>query len=193
MIKAGREDEAVMQISIPGRFRHLVIKVPRDAAIEVQMDSFLIDGRLFVKNVKSVGIYAFTPFIELSNVADFELSTGGAYPGMRASNKVTLSNIQWGNEPVMINGKPRPRRYSVATNSASVELSIPVAIKANINYFTSNGQVFSNLGAVAAISSDENSKSFEQYFAKRDWLKTIPLNGGGININITTNYINKKQ
>src|SRR6202012_1060762 len=95
-------------------------------------------------------------------------------------------------QPVIVNGKPVKRVYSVGTNSAKIDLAIPDSLNANINFFSNSGQVYSNLNFKAMPSSPKDIKTYAHDFNVQPGLKTIALNNGGsnININLSTNYGN---
>jgi len=200
------DDSMAIRIFIaPNNAGPVHIKVPKNAVIRVTMMTYLKGIKLVVKDVNSVQVNAAVPLIELDGISDFSLSTGEGAAGKRVGDKVILSNIKWSDQPVTINGKARPRDYVVVSNSASIELAVPVNIKGDIHFSSRNGQVFSNLGISPVIASQQDVtifeqylpvKIFEQYAPHETQLKTIPLNGGGININVLTNYGNiylKKQ
>jgi hypothetical protein len=194
-IKAGNinptmtEDNHSIRIVIPpGDYKHLVIKVPKKGIIVVKMATFFNDGKLTVKNINSISIIAIVPSIEVSNVSDFRFSTGGDSPNRRFSDKIILSDINWTDEPIIINGVSQPREHMIGSNSASIELNLSDSIKSNIVFLSRNGQIFSNLGVNSNAPSLQDKASFENNFGKNENVKSISLNGGGKRINIFTIY-----
>jgi hypothetical protein len=85
-----KDDSASLSITIPqGSYRYLSIKVPQTAMLRVEMFNYLVDGRLIVKNVNLIRVWGIVPFIKISEVSAFDLTTGGGW------GEPKLDNIGW--------------------------------------------------------------------------------------------------
>lgn len=156
------------------------IKVPKNPVLYVQPQFFGREGKLAIKNINNeVQIGGWMPVIELSHIKGFLLSTGGAHPGRRLADKIIITDVQWSNEPVRLSDFVRPRDYTIGANNASIYLSIPDSLKANVVFRSKFGQVFSDLGVASVPVTNELLKPYEDPFHKEAGFKALQLNGGG--------------
>lgn len=186
-IKENRELNGI-SITIPAcNCERINIKVPKDPILSVVPDYVGREGKLSVKNINNeVQILGWMPIITLDNVAGFIMSTGGGYKGRKSSDKIVLSNIKWSEEPIMFNGRPRPRYYVVSSGTASIEISIPDTLKANIIYREGSGKTFSELNVLPTTPSKAMIEQFASHFNANPTIRSIVLNKGGFNIDLSS-------
>lgn len=194
------KESASMGIGIlPCNCERINIKVPKDPILSVVSTYFGREGVLSIKNINNeVQLQGWMPTIVLDNIRGFLVVTGGAVPGRRTSDKITISNIHWSDEPIIFPGVKRAREYTVNANSASIDIAIPDNLKGTIIYKSRSGQVFSDLGIASTPASAEYMKRFDDPFHKEPGFKTMPLNGGGkANLEVNTGsgniYIRKQK
>nr|WP_157536171.1 hypothetical protein [Mucilaginibacter sp. L294] len=173
----------------PGNFKHLLIKVPQQAVISVEMLAFLNENKLTVNHVNEIYIGAIVGDIEVNDVAFFSISSGGAIAGRRMSDKIVLSNIRWSDEPVYLNGQPRPRIYHVGAGSASITLLVPDTLKSDIFFTSRNGRVLSGLQTTPPDAATDKSIIASQFPTDAD-VRHISQNGGGIKVSLSNDYGN---
>lgn len=192
-----QESNSAMRISIPpGNYRHLLIKVPRTALVFVQIQTDLNDGRIKVNNVNSIQINGIIQFIDINNISNFVVEVGEGWRGMRNNGRISVSNVRWTDDPVIVNGKPNHRTCIIKTVNNDVVLSATDNSKTNIIFSSMYAQTYSNLNTEVFSSSGDEADLFRQYNDAPLRLRVLKLGGGGVNTIISTNYGNvfiKKQ
>lgn len=195
------DTERGLSLTIPmGYARKILVKVPQECLVYVVSMSYMKGIKVYINNVAAVQMGAIIPQIELNNVSSFLISSGGASVGLSSSDRITLRNIRYTDQPLIVNGQPDRRDYNVSSNSATIELSVPDSIKSNIICISENGNAFSDLGVTPEPTLSARALDFAGRNGMADklpYLKEIILNGGGIQIRATAsgygNVILKKQ
>lgn len=100
-------------------------------------------------------------------------------------SSIVITNVNWSKQSMFINGKYYDRYCEICANHADIDLSVPDTVKANLVFCSILGQVYSGLDADAVNASDTDIKAFKASFHVQPGIKTIRLNGGDSQFNIT--------
>lgn len=176
-----KNDSTFLDLWVRGTYKHLRIRIPnhRFSGIIIQAYSSMPQAAISLKNITGeFNVTATAEIMRVSHVAGpFAISTN--------TDKLILTDILWQQLPDK--GVNHPY-YSISSNN-DVDITLPPDLKATISNGPREGRLYSDLDLTPHQTNVKNPlPNNPKFYPGQEYIpvKNIALNGGGINIDIST-------